>query len=78
LQLLAEGKRCKAVAVLLNITVKTAETHRKNLMSKLNIHSTAKLVVYAVRNEIIRVQFPIVPGLPDRENRSNVTAQSAN
>jgi DNA-binding NarL/FixJ family response regulator len=78
LQLLAEGKRCKAVAVLLNITVKTAETHRTNLMSKLNLHSTAKLVAYAVRNEIIRVQFPTVPGLPDRENRSNVSVQSAN
>ena len=76
LQLLAEGKRCKAVAALLNITVKTAETHRTNLMSKLNLHSTAKLVVYAVRNEIIRVQSPVVAA-PERKNRfANVAVQS--
>jgi len=77
LQLLAEGKRCKAVAVLLNITVKTAETHRTNLMSKLNLHSTAKLVAYAVRNEIIRVQFPTVAE-PSREGNgsADVTSQS--
>lgn len=77
LQLLAEGKRCKAVAVLLNITVKTAETHRTNLMSKLNLHSTAKLVAYAVRNEIICAQFPTVAE-PSREGNgsADVTSQS--
>ncbi len=57
LRLLAEGKRCKEVAVLLNISEKTADTHRTNLMYKLNLHSIATLVAYAVRNEIIRVQF---------------------
>jgi len=46
-------------------------------MSKLNLHSTAKLVAYAVRNKIIRVQFPTV-ALPSRGgNRSaDVTSQS--
>lgn len=58
LRLLAEGKRCKDVAVLLNISEKTADTHRTNLMSKLNLHSIARLVAYAVRNAVIQVQFP--------------------
>jgi hypothetical protein len=58
LWLLAEGKRCKDVAVLLNISEKTADTHRTNLMSKLNLHSIARLVAYAVRNGVIQVQFP--------------------
>jgi DNA-binding NarL/FixJ family response regulator len=58
LQLVAEGKKCKEVAVILDISVRTADTHRSNLMSKLNLHSVAQLVVYAVRNEVIRVQVP--------------------
>ena len=58
LRLLAEGNRCKDVAVLLNISVKTADTHRSNIMSKLNLHSIATLVAYAVRNDVIRVQLP--------------------
>jgi DNA-binding NarL/FixJ family response regulator len=70
LQLLAEGMGTKEVAVILNIAVKTAETHRTNLTSKLNLHSTAKLVVYAVRNEFIRVPLPPVAGLPEGENHS--------
>jgi DNA-binding NarL/FixJ family response regulator len=79
LQLLAEGRRCSAVALILNISVKTAETHRTNIMSKLNLHSTAKLVLYAVRNEMIRVPFPDVDGLPRAGNRlANVTFQSLN
>jgi DNA-binding CsgD family transcriptional regulator len=41
------------VAVLLNISVKTAETHRANIMRKLQIHSVSDLVRYAVRNQII-------------------------
>ncbi len=79
LQLLAEGRRSKEVAEILNISTKTAETHRNNLMSKLNLHSIAKLVVYAVRNEVIRVQFPAEAGLPEGENHSaNVSVQSLN
>ena len=51
-QLLAEGKTSKEVAVELNISVKTAETHRANIMRKLNVHSVSDLVRYAIRNNI--------------------------
>src|SRR6266478_3083993 len=54
-QLLAEGKSSKEVAVALNISVKTAETHRANIMRKLELHSVSELVRYAVKNQIIEV-----------------------
>ena len=54
LQLLAEGKSNKEIASFLTISVKTAETHRANIMLKLNFHSITELVRYAVRNNIIR------------------------
>lgn len=53
LQLVAEGKTSKEIASLLFISVKTAESHRSNIMDKLNIHDTAGLVRYAIRNGII-------------------------
>ncbi len=53
LQLLAEGKTNKEVATSLNISVYTAETHRGNIFQKLNLHSSAELVLYAVRKGII-------------------------
>jgi DNA-binding NarL/FixJ family response regulator len=52
-QLLAEGKSSKEVASSLGISVKTAETHRANVMRKLELHSVSELVRYAVRNQII-------------------------
>jgi DNA-binding NarL/FixJ family response regulator len=52
-QLLSEGKTSKEVASMLGISVKTAETHRANIMRKLEIHSVSELVRYAVRNQII-------------------------
>ena len=55
-QLLAEGKSSKEVATVLNLSTKTAETHRSNIMRKLDIHSIRDLVVYAVKNDIIQVQ----------------------
>ena len=55
IQLLAEGKTSKEVAVALRLSVKTAETHRTNLMRKLNLHSVADLTRYAVRNGIVQV-----------------------
>jgi DNA-binding NarL/FixJ family response regulator len=54
LQLLAEGKSNKEVANLLNISVNTAEAHRANIMLKLDFHSLAELVLYAIRNNIIQ------------------------
>jgi two-component system, NarL family, response regulator NreC len=53
LQLLAEGRSNKEVASLLHLAVSTVETHRTNLMQKLNLHSTAEIVLYAVRKKII-------------------------
>lgn len=53
-QLLAEGKSNKEVAATLNISVKTAETHRTNIMNKLDLHSISELVRYAVRNNIVQ------------------------
>ena len=55
IQLLAEGKTSKEVAVALHLSVKTAETHRTNLMRKLGLHSVADLTLYAVRNGIVQV-----------------------
>jgi DNA-binding NarL/FixJ family response regulator len=52
-QLLAEGKSSKEVASSLGISVKTAETHRANIMRKLQLHTVTDLVRYAVRNQII-------------------------
>jgi DNA-binding NarL/FixJ family response regulator len=52
-QLLSEGRSSKEVASFLGISVKTAETHRANIMRKLEIHSVSELVRYAVRNQII-------------------------
>jgi DNA-binding NarL/FixJ family response regulator len=54
-QLLAEGKSTKEVAVALGLSVKTAETHRSNIMRKLELHSVSDLVLYAVRNNIVHV-----------------------
>jgi DNA-binding NarL/FixJ family response regulator len=56
IQLLAEGKSSKEVASLLNLSTKTAETHRSNIMRKLGFHSIRDLVLYAVKNNIIQVQ----------------------
>jgi len=52
-QLIAEGKSSKEVASELGLTVKTAETHRANLMRRLGCHTVAELVRYAVRNKIV-------------------------
>jgi DNA-binding NarL/FixJ family response regulator len=54
-QLLAEGKTNKEVAVALKVSAKTVETHRTNIMHKLDLHSIADLTLYAFRNGIVRV-----------------------
>jgi len=53
LQLLAEGKSNKDVASILNLSTYTVETHRTHIMQKLNLHSSAEIVLYAVRKKII-------------------------
>jgi DNA-binding CsgD family transcriptional regulator len=52
-QLIAEGNSNKKIAQLLSISVKTVETHRSASMRKLDIHSTADLVRYAVRRGLV-------------------------
>jgi DNA-binding NarL/FixJ family response regulator len=53
LQLVAEGKSNKEVAQLLSLSVYTVETHRSNIMEKLNLHGVPELILYAVRKGII-------------------------
>jgi DNA-binding NarL/FixJ family response regulator len=65
LQCLAEGRRLKDVAANLNISVKTADTHRTSIMSKLNLHSSSRLVIYALRNEIIQMPVHSVASRPE-------------
>ncbi len=55
-QLVAEGKCTKEVAVLLNLREKAAETHRSKIMRKLGFHTISELVLYAVQNHIIQVK----------------------
>ena len=54
LQLVAQGKTTKEVAAILGVSVKTAETHRTHIMSKLEIHETASLVRYAIRTGLVQ------------------------
>jgi DNA-binding NarL/FixJ family response regulator len=53
LQMIAEGKTNKEIAVTLNLSVYTVEAHRGRIMEKLNLHSTGELVRFAVRNGLI-------------------------
>lgn len=55
LQLLAEGKSNKEISDLLNLSIKTVETHRANIMRKLGFHNITDLVLYAVRNHLIEL-----------------------
>jgi DNA-binding NarL/FixJ family response regulator len=57
-QLLAEGNTTKQAAVVLGVSVKTAETHRSNVMRKLQLHSVSELVLYAVRNNLVHLAPP--------------------
>lgn len=64
LQLLSEGRTNKEISTTLNVAVKTIETHRSHMMSKLKLHSVAELVMYAVRNDIIHVSPSAVLRFP--------------
>ena len=54
LQLIAEGRTSKDIALELGLSVKTADAHRANVMRKLDLHSVSELVRYAVRNNIVQ------------------------
>ncbi len=53
LKLIAEGNMNKSIADYLNLSVKTVEKHRSNLMTKLNVHNAAGLTVYAIENGLL-------------------------
>ena len=53
LQLIAEGKSNKDVANMLNLSLYTVETHRSNILAKLNLHTVPELILYAVRKGVI-------------------------
>jgi len=56
LQLIAEGRSTKQIALSLDISVKTVETHRGQLMDRLEIHNIAGLVRYALRTGLIHLE----------------------
>ena len=54
LQLVAEGRTTKEIAASLGVSAKTADSHRSNIMHKLNLHSVADLVRYAIRRGLVQ------------------------
>jgi DNA-binding NarL/FixJ family response regulator len=60
LEFIAQGKTTKEIALVLGCSVKTAETHRSNFMQKLQLHSASEVVMYAIRNQIIRLDGQVV------------------
>ena len=56
LQLVAEGKNTKDIASRLNVSVKTVETHRKQVMDKLGLHTIAELTKYAIREGLTELE----------------------
>ena len=60
LKMLAEGQSVKEIATGFELSVKTVEAHKFNLMRKLDIHNKAQLVQYAIQKKIIRLQEPIL------------------
>lgn len=55
LKLLAEGSSVKEIACNLNLSVKTVDAHKFNLMRKLDIHNKARLVQYAIQKKIVKI-----------------------
>jgi len=60
LKMLAEGQSVKEIATAFELSVKTVEAHKFNLMRKLDIHNKAQLVQYAIQKKIIRLPEPVV------------------
>src|SRR5262249_57792804 len=59
LKMLAEGRSVKEIATSFDLSVKTVEAHKFNLMRKLDIHNKAQLVQYAIQKKIIRLETPL-------------------
>ncbi|HEX3743240.1 MAG TPA: response regulator transcription factor [Bryobacteraceae bacterium] len=59
LKMLAEGRSVKEIAASFDLSVKTVEAHKFNLMRKLDIHNKAQLVQYAIQKKIIRLNEPV-------------------
>jgi len=55
LKLLAEGRTVRAVAAMLNLSVKTVDAHKFNLMRKLGIHNKAELVMWAIQKRVVKI-----------------------
>jgi DNA-binding NarL/FixJ family response regulator len=72
-QLVAEGHTTRKVARMLTMSIKTVETHRSNLMRKLEIHSTAQLILYAVRNQIIHIDKPMLEISPNNAQEKRLS-----
>jgi len=66
LKLLAEGRSAKEVANLLNLSVRTVESHRFNLMRKIGVHNKVELLTYALRQKIIKI-----PALQEPQPRTH-------
>jgi DNA-binding NarL/FixJ family response regulator len=74
IQLISEGHCSKEIAQILTLSLKTVETHRCNVMRKLKFNSTANLILYAIRNEIVHV--PNITPWPRARHRRAVRARA--
>lgn len=61
IQLITEGHPTKSIASMLNLSTKTVETHRSNVMRKLGVHSVAELIVCAIRSGIVHIHTSTLP-----------------
>jgi len=77
-QLVSEGKTSKEIAMLLGVGLKTAETHRSNIMIKLNLHSAVDLAMYAIRNGIVPVQPLAIAPTPPEQAGAEIAFQAHN
>jgi DNA-binding NarL/FixJ family response regulator len=59
IQLIADGMNCRAIASELELSTKTIEVHKYNLMRKLDLHSTAQIVIYAFKSGIAKSLSPV-------------------
>ncbi len=75
LKLVAEGLSVKEIAVRLNVGAKTVDTHKYNLMTKLDIHNAAGLIRYAIQNKVVST-LPALGSPPEKSARSPLSHSS--